>query len=230
MISLSLDKAHSYILQVLDELKNAEDVAMLAEVDNLDTRKMAEAFLIEAMLKAHKDAPSYLLDGVVGEEKPRTWQEGTPAPNDEDYDYAVTFNGTTAKIVMLKKSARLASIKASDSPVVVADYASEDSPIGRMQNDKYVRGTYDDPRLIIKKNWTNTRQPEYQYYSVKDNTATFALEYIPYPESTSDLQISDKLEYAVLNLLASMVLDALSLSDKAAIYKNKYVEYLQTAR
>lgn len=215
MISLSLDKAHSYILQVLDELKNAEDVAMLAEVDNLDTRKMAEAFLIEAMLKAHKDAPSYLLDGKPGE-------IGT--------DYAVTFKGTTADIVMLKKSARLASIKASDSPVVVADYASEDSPIGRMQNDKYVRGTYDDPRLIIKKNWTNTRQPEYLYYSVKDNTATFALEYIPYPESTSDLQISDKLEYAVLNLLASMVLDALSLSDKAAIYKNKYVEYLQTAR
>lgn len=229
MITLSLDKAHGYILQVLDELKNAEDIAMLAEVEDLDTRKMAEAFLIEAMLKAHKDAPSHLVDGVEGNEKPRTWTEGEE-PKDEDYDYSVSIEGTTAKIVMLQESARLASIKASDSPVVVVDYAPEESVIGRMQNDKYVRGTYDDPRLIVKKRWTDNRKPEYLYYSVKDNSATFELEYIPYPTSTSSVQVSDKLEYAVLNLLASMVLDALSLSDKAAIYKNKYVEYLQTAR
>lgn len=229
MITLSLDTAHKYILQVLDEFKNTDGVPMLAEVDNLDTRKMAEAFLIEAMVKAHKDAPSYLIDGKEGKEKPRTWEEGKE-PDNKDYDYSVTIEGTTAKIVMLQKSARLASIKASDSPVVVVDYAPEESPIGRMQNDKYVRGTYDDPRLIVKKNWAEERKPEYLYYSVKDNTATFALEYVPYPTSTSSMQISDKLEYAVLNLLASMVLDALSLSDKAAIYKNKYVEYLQTTR
>lgn len=216
MVLLSLDKAHSYVLQVLDELKNAEDIAMLAETESLDTRKMAEAFLIEAVLKAHKDAPSYLVNGKIG-------IVGT--------DYSVKFVGTTAKIVMLQNSARLASIKASDSPVVVSDVFSEDSPIGRMQNDEYVRGTYDDPRLIVKKTWTSDLKPEYLYYSVKDNTATFDLEYIPYPElKDGSVMISEKLEYAILNLLVSMVLEALSLVDKSAIYKAKYVEYLQMTR
>lgn len=230
MIELSLDKAHGYILQVLDEIKNTEDMAMLAETEDLDTRKMAEGFFVEAVLKAHKDAPSYLVDGKEGKEKPRTWEEGKE-PKDEDYDYSVTFDGTTAQIVMLQESARLASIKASDSDIVVVDYAPEDSPIGRMQNNAYVKGTYDDPRLIVKKVWAEVRRPEYLYYSVKGNTATFDLEYVPYPVLQGDkLSVSDKLEYAVLNLLASMVLEALGLIDKANIYKTKYVEYLQSAR
>ena len=66
---------------------------------------------------------------------------------------------------------------------------------------------------------------------MKGNTATFDLEYVPYPKLTDGkLSVSDKLEYAVLNLLASMVLEALGLIDKANIYKTKYVEYLQSAR
>lgn len=219
MIELSLDKVHRYVLQVLDEIRNTEDDAMLAETEDLDaidTRKMAEGFFVEAVLKAHKDAPSYLVDGK---------------PGAKDTDYSVSFDGTTAKIVMLQESARLASIKASDSDIVVVDYAPEDSPIGRMQNNAYVKGTHDDPRLIVKKVWAEVRKPEYLYYSVKGNTATFDLEYVPYPKLTDGkLSVSDKLEYAVLNLLASMVLEALGLIDKANIYKTKYVEYLQSAR
>lgn len=240
MIELSLDKVHGYVLQVLDEIRNIEDDAMLAETEDLDaidTRKMAEGFFVEAVLKAHKDAPSYLVDGVKGTEQPRPSEEATPKegenPEEEEtqYDYSVSFDGTTAQIVMLKESARLASIKASDSDIVVVDYAPEDSPIGRMQNNAYVKGTYDDPRLIVKKAWAEVRKPEYLYYSVKGNTATFVLEYVPYPVlQDGKLSVSDKLEYAVLNLLASMVLEALGLIDKANIYKAKYVEYLQSAR
>lgn len=216
MIRLSLDNAHKYVLQTLDELKNLEDDTMLVEGEELDTRKLTEGYIIEAVLRAHKDAPSYLVDGVTGE---------------KDVDYSVTITDTVAKIVMLQKSARLASLKASDSHVVVTDHAAEETPIGRMQNNPYVRGTYDDPRLIVKKVWADDYKPEYLYYSVKDNTATFTLEYIPYPEiKDGAVSISEKLEYAVLNLLVAMVLDALSLTDKANLYRTKYQEYLQTAR
>lgn len=216
MQTLSLDKAHLYVVQALDELKSLEGSTMLG-TDELDTKKLVDGYIVEAVLKSHKDAPSYLLDGKTETAFPPTIQD----------DLSV-------KIVMTQDSARLVSFKASDSPAVVTDYAPEESPIGRMQNNKYVRGTYDDPRLIVKKVWTADKKPEYVYYSVKEKTETgptFTLEYIPYPEiKNGSVEISDKMEYAVLNLLVSMVLDALSLHDKATLYRNKYQEYLQTAR
>ena len=222
MQKLSLISAHEYVLQVLDEIKNSDDFSMLEGAEGLDTMKLTEGFIIEAVIKAHKDAPSLLLDGKVAEGKTEAEAEGKI--------FSAEVKERVADIKMLKETVRLVSIKASDSPFVVADYASEESPIGRMQNNKYVRGTYDDPRLIVKKIWGNERMPEFYYYSTKDDTATFTVEYIPYPTYPSEVEISDKLKYAVLSLLVSMVLDALSLHDKAALYKAKYQEYLQTAR
>lgn len=213
MLTLGIDKAHTYVLQVLDELKGLEG---MLETDELDTMKLVKGFIVQAIVKAHKDAPAYLVDGNI-------------ATQGEDFDVTVTDG--VANIVMLQESARLASLKASDSPVVVSDYATEDSPIGRMQNNRYVRGTWDDPRLIIKRAWADMRRPEYLYYSVKDDKATFTLEYVPYPlEDSEEFEIADKLEYAVLNLLAAMVLNALSYADKANIYMAKYQEYLQLSR
>lgn len=230
MITLSLDKAHTYVLQVLDELKNADELPMIVESEGLDTYKLTEGYIEEAAFKAHKEAPSLLVDGVKGAQEPVKEEEKQA---DVDYDYRISFDndGHIATIVMLRETARLASIKASDSTVVIVDYASEESPIGRMQNNEYVRGTYDDPRLIVKKVWSDNRKPEFLYYSTISDAATFDLEYIPWINiENGGITISDKLEYAVLNLLASMVLDALSLHEKAALYKAKYQEYLQISR
>lgn len=216
MIELSLDKAHTYVLQVLDELRNASGAPMIVEADSLDTYKLTEGYIEEAAYRAHKDAPSLLVDGVTGK---------------AGEAYKVTITDKVAEIVMLQETARLASIKASDSNVVVVDYASEESPIGRMQNNEYVRGTYDDPRLIVKKVWADNRKPEFLYYCTKDSSATFTLEYVPWIVlKDGAVVICEKLEYAVLSLIVSMVLDALSLHDKAALYKAKYQEYLQISR
>lgn len=213
MRALSLDKAHNYVIQALDEIKSLGGGVMLGE-DELDTMKLVKGYIIEAVLKSHKDAPSHLLDGVT-----------------ERAFTATINNDHSVEIVMNQESARLVSLIASDSLIVVTDYAIEESPIGRMQNNPYVRGTYDDPRLIVKRVWANDRKPEYIYYSVLSKGATFILEYIPYPKVENDsVKISDKMKYAVLNLLVAMVLDALSLHDKATLYRNKYQEYLQTAR
>lgn len=228
MIDLSLDKAHTYVLQVLDELKNADDMPMIVEAEGLDTYKLTEGYIAEAAFRAHKDAPSLLVDGVTGTPEPAKEEDKVSG---KEYDYAVTIESNVAKIVMLQETARLASIKASDSNVVVVDYASEESPIGRMQNNEYVRGTYDDPRLIVKKVWTNNRKPEFLYYCTKDSKATFTLEYVPWIElKNGTVSICEKLEYAVLNLLVAMILDALSLHEKANLYKAKYQEYLQISR
>lgn len=219
MIDLSLDHAHKYLLQVLDELKNLEGGDMLVEADELDTMKLTEGYIVEAALKAHKDAPAHIVEGLVGV---------------RDTDYSVEYEDDDANVAiikMLQPTARLASLKASDSHVVMVDPIAEDTPIARMQHNKYVRGTYDDPRLIVKSVWEQAYCPEYAYYSVKSQNATFKVEYVPYPELMGDtVQISSKLEYAVLTLLVTMVLDALSYSEKANIYRAKYQEYLQTTR
>lgn len=216
MISLSLEKAHKYVLQALDELKNLEGGIMLGETEDLDTMKLTEGYIVEAALMAHRDAPPHLVEGEIG-------VKGT--------DYEVEFDTedpTIAKITMTTPIARLASLKASDSPYVIEEAIPEGSPIARMQNNKYVRGTYDDPRLIVKSVWNEPYCPEYLYYSVKSNSATFSIEYVPYPEISGDaVQISSKLEYAVLALLVSMVLDSLPYVDKGNIYKAKYQEYLK---
>ena len=222
MQSLSIDKAHTYVLQSLDEMQNAEGVVMLGESDAIDTKKLVEGYIIEAVLKAHRDAPSHLLDGTKG-------TAGTGK------DYTVTIHDDlSADIKMLKPTARLISIQEKNVNTyydVVTDYASEESPIGRMQKNQYVKGTYDDPRLINKKIWASEKQPEYVFYSVKSKESEFVLEYFPYPEvNTEKVNIADKMEYAVLNLITSMVLDSLSYHEKATLYKNKYQEYLQTAR
>lgn len=226
MLSIGIDKFHNYVLQALDELKNLEPENMVGE-DELDTLKLVKGFIVEAIVKAHKDAPSFLVDGIEGTQKP-----AEPVAN-TIYDFEVSFDaeGKVATIKMLTECVRLASIKASDSNYIVSDYAVEDSPIGRMQLDKYVRGTYDDPRLIIKKSLVDSRTPQFDYYTTQDNNATFTLEYVPYPvEESETFEISEKVEYAVMNLLTAMVLDALSYHDKATLYKNKYQEYLQTAK
>lgn len=215
MTQLSLTQAHNYVLQVLDEITSTDETPMLNGSEDFDILKLTEGYLPEAIIKAHKDAPSFVVDGVVGE---------------EGADYEVKWLDKVGHLRMLTEAIRVVSVKAKDSPVVVSDYSTEDSPIGRMQNNKYVRGAYDDPRLIVKKVWTNDRQPEFYYYTSKEASTTLQVEFIPYPTDSSNADIADKLEYAILNLTASMVLDALSLHDKAVLYKNKYQEYLSASR
>lgn len=220
MTRLLLDSVHEYLLGVLDELGTTKYAPMMGEeeVGDANTYQLVEQFIDEAIIKSHQEAPAHLLDGQLAE---------------QGNDYSVTITDNVAYILFysdMPRMVRLVSLKASDSPYVVTDYASEDSSIGRMQHNPYVRGTYDDPRLIAKARWEEDGVPEFYYYSVKDANATFEIEYIPYPIPGDDRLIAGRMEYAVLNLVVSMILDSLSEHEKAVIYKNKYQEYLQTAK
>ena len=51
---------------------------------------------------------------------------------------------------------------------------------------------------------------------------------IPYPQIIEQVvEISSRVEYPVLNMLVSLVLDSLAQHDAAALYKRKSIEYLQ---
>ena len=216
MVSLSVQAACDYVRKVMDELVSVEDIGLLASPDALDLTRLVEGFIAEAVIRIHNAAPSFLLDG----------EKGTVG---EDYAAAIE-DGTEGVVVitMLKDTLRLVSVKADDSPVVVCNIIPEDSAEGRKQLNRYVRGVYDDPRVVLAKVWSGDRLPILKYYSSSKNTCpVFELEYIPYPVmSDGGILVSPRLEYAVLNELAAMVLDSLNEHEKAGIYRAKAKEYI----
>ena len=214
MYQLSVQAAHAYVRRVLDELVSTEDIGMLASLDSVDLHKQVEGFLVEAAVRVHEKAPSMLLEGeraIIGK------------------DYDASLNDGVITIIMLKDTIRMASIKVADSSMVVSDLIPEDSAEGRKQLNKYARGAYDDPRVVLSKQWSADHRPIFKYYSTEqDSLPEIFLEYIPYPSMCeSVVAIAPRLEYAVLNELAAMVLDAISEHDKATLYRTKAKEYME---
>ena len=214
MFQLSVQAAHSYVRRVLDELVSAESIGMLGCLDSVDLHRLVEGFLVEAAVRVHNNAPAILLDGMS-------------AMNGEDYEASLADGVIT--ITMLKDTIRMASIKVEDSPIVVCDLIPEDSAEGRKQLNQYVRGVYDDPRVVLAKQWAADHRPIFKYYSTEQETMPgISLEYVPYPNLIeSVVSICPRLEYAVLNEVAAMVLDALSEHDKAVLYRTKAKEYME---
>lgn len=228
MIQLSISAAHAYVRKVLDELTSVEELGMLVSPDSMDLHKLVEGFIVEAAVRVHTNAPSHLLDGIVG-------VIGT--------DYTADPEGKVVTITMKSDCVRIASIKAKDSDHVVCDLIPEDSAEGRMQLNSYLRGTYDDPRAVLMKRWAGEYLPVVKYYSLKeeektDEPATAAenpdeaaepivsVEYIPYPViDETIIMVSPRLEYNVLNEIAAMVLDAVNESAKAQLYRAKAQNY-----
>lgn len=228
MIQLSISAAHAYVRKVLDELTSVEELGMLVSPDSMDLHKLVEGFIVEAAVRVHSTAPSHLLDGITGQ---------------IDTDYKVEPTGKVLTITMEKDCVRIVSIKAKDSDHVVCNLIPEDSAEGRMQLNSYLRGTYDDPRAVLMKNWAGDYLPAVKYYSLKDElekdkpeTAAneagdteepiVKVEYIPYPViDETIIMVSPRLEYNVLNEVAAMVLDAVNESQKAQLYRAKAQNY-----
>lgn len=214
MFQLSIQAACSYVRRVLDELVSVEDIGMLASPDAVDLHRMVEGFIEEAAVKVHNIAPSLMIDGVK-------------AVAGEDYK-AELKNGAIV-ITMLRDTIRMASIKVADSPYVVSDLIPEDSAEGRKQLNRYTRGVYDDPRVVLAKQWASDHRPVFIYYSTESNTVPeINLEYVPYPFLVESIvEVCPRLEYAVLNEVTAMVLDGVSEHDKAAMYRAKATAYLE---
>lgn len=217
MYQLTIKAAFAYVRKALDELTSVEEIGMLVSPDALDLHKIVEAVIVEAAVKVHQDAPSLLLDGIMAKEG----------------EFSAERKGTDAQVIdiaMKKDVVRIVSIKSTDSSYVVCDFIPEDSAEGRKQLNKYIRGTHDDPRVVLNKVWEGDRKPRLTYYCLEETTETpqFDIEYIPYPEiEETIIMISQQLEFAVLNEVVAMVLDSLNEPERAAIYRTKVKEYLE---
>lgn len=216
MFQLGISAACAYVRKSLDELTSVEDIGMLASPDAIDLHKIVENSIIEAAVRVHERASSVLMDGVIG-------VSGT------DYTAQLVETDKSVTITMNKEAVRIVSIKASDSSVIITELIPEDSAEGRKQKNPHVCGTFDDPRAVLNKVWSEDHKPVITYYTAKDKTTpTFTVEYVPYPYIEENvIEICSRLEYAVLNELTAMVMESYGLAERAAQHRNRANEIME---
>ena len=216
MYQLSVGAAYAYTRKCMDEMYSIESEDMAVVSDDLNLRKQVESVIIEAVIKVHKNAASILLEG-----KEAVYGVSHNLEFDSKGEGVIT-------ITMLEDTLRIISVKAKDSDIVVCNFVAEDSTEGRKQLNKYVRGIPDDPRIVIMQKGAADYRPILKYYTSEEKGSdAITLTYIPYPTIEETMvSVSPKLEYAVLNEIVAMILDNMSLHDKAAIYRNKSAEHM----
>ena len=155
--------------------------------------------------------------------------EGESANQGEDYSIGLEDGVVT--ISMLTPILKVLSVKCSDSEYILSELIPENSAEGRKQLNKYVRGTYDDPRLVLLKKTNGDHKPILKYYTTttKDiEELSFDIEYIPYPDLVEGVvMIAPRMEYAVLNQIVAMVLDSYKEGDLADRFRAKSKEYME---
>lgn len=227
MYQLSIISATSFVRTALDELETVEEIGLLVDADAVNLHRIVSNSICEAVVTTHMGAAPSLISGIIATVKPESEEEKeneTILEVEEEPAFSVEFDKGVVSITMLKDTLRVVSVNASDSLVVVGNIYPELSAEGRKQLSKYVRGTYDDPRVIMQQRWSGTYRPVLKYYSALDENdcPEMTVEYVPYPVLTEDtVYISHQLEYAVLNELVAMILDSVKEHQKAALYRAK---------
>lgn len=237
MYQLTVSAAREYVRRAMDELVSVEDIGMLVSPDAIDLHKLVEGCIIEAVVKVHSNAPVILIEGKSG-------------VKDVDFTASIIEDGVIS-LTMKEETLRIASVKVSDSSHVITEFFPEDSPMSRMQFNKYVRGVADDPKVVVIKKGAGDHRPILRYYSTtkqniykdateaaqkeeglsadkKGNYVIVDIEYVPYPYIDETIvNICPLLEYPVLNEITAMVLDSINEHEKAQLYRAKSQEYMQ---
>ncbi len=152
MYILSIADAVTAVRKNLDEQGLNESVMYGDEnSDNGSLDSIISKTLPEAINDIHRIAPVYLLEG-----------EDITSFKECGFDSGVLFFTFDADCL------RLAAFQADDSAIVVTDVIPEASAEGRKQLNQYIRGTYDNPRLVQIQGVANS--PSFRYYTLKDDT------------------------------------------------------------
>lgn len=216
MYSLTVNEAFAYVRKAIDELISAEDIGLLVDPDALNLQKLVESSIVEAILKAYSLAPASLVEGVSGVKQT---------------DYSLDLKDSVVTIEMLVPVARILSVKCIDSGIVLTSMVLEDSAEGRKQLNKYIRGTYDEPSLVLQKIWKGNYQPIMKYYTTnvtEKEKLDVDIEYLPYPSiAGGSVDIAPRLRFAILNLIVSMVLDSYKETALSELYRAKAKENME---
>ena len=153
MYSLTVKGALAYVRKAIDELVSVEEIGMLVSPDAINLHRLVEGSMVEAALRTYAQAPTESLEGVKAEVE-------------SDYTLVGIEDGVVT-IAFETPIARVLSLRCVDSEIIVNDLIPENSAEGRKQLNKYVQGTYDDPRVVLQKVWNGDNMPILKYYTTK---------------------------------------------------------------
>ena len=215
MTEISVAEVIKGVRKNLDEIGLNESVMYNTEdTDNDSLDKTIKMTIAQAINEVHLAAPSYMLEGVSFRSSGLDYSEFD--------DGVLTFS-------FHEPFLRLVAMKAMDSRIVITDLIPEASAQGREQLNRYVRGTYQRPVLVMAAG--RSAYPEFRYYSLKDGSfadnpegAIDRFEYIPkqtFSEGATEYLISPDLRMAVLDYLTGMVLAIFGEGDKAKYFFDK---------
>lgn len=156
MYNLSLSEAILLVRKNFDEQpQNDSDMTFVEDKDNTEFEELLAKVLPEAINEIHQSAPIEMLDGDV---------------LDSDGLDSVSISGNVLSFMLDDDFLRLVAFQAADSDYVITEVYPESSAVGRMQNNPYSRGTYDNPVLIRKQ--VPGKRPHFSYYSLISSYAT----------------------------------------------------------
>lgn len=212
MVSLTLSNAFEFVRKSLDELDLDNNIGASVLQEDKDLYQLIESTIEEVVLDVHQKAPAYLVDGSTVDVTKESNEVATMDVADK-----------VATIEMKQETARIVSLQAEDSSVVVTELLAEDSAEAHKQNDKYIRGTADSPRAVLLKKGAGDKLPKIKYYTLTDDSKKITIEYIPYPEiKDSAINVSWQLYYPVLNWLVAAILEIVNEPEKAQLWKSKF--------
>ena len=215
MYSLTVKGAFAYVRRAIDELTTAEEIGHLVDPDAIDLHRLVEGAMVEAVVKTYSLAPSHILEGETAV---------------KEKDYELELKDKVVTISMLTPTARVVSVQCNDSEVILSDLIPENSAEGRKQLNKYIRGTYDDPRLVLLKQWNGDNMPRMRYYTTTKELKDldFTIEFLPYPVLEEGVvKVASRLEYVVLNFIVALVLDSFKEFEAADRFRVKAKEYME---
>ena len=218
MFPLTVKGALAYVRKAIDELTSVEDIGMLVSPDAVNLHRLVEGCMVEAVLKTYAQAPAASMEGVVAEEE-------------SDYKLIGLKDGVVT-ISFETPIARMLSLRCVDSEIIVSDLVPENSAEARKQLNKYVRGTFDDPRVVLQKVWNGDNMPILKYYTTTKeglDEVSFDIEVLPYPALVEGVvQIAARMEYPVLNNIVALVLDSYAQTELADRFRAKAKEYMES--
>lgn len=218
MFPLTVKGALAYVRKAIDELTSVEDIGMLVSPDAVNLHRLVEGCMVEAVLKTYAQAPAESMEGVVAEEE-------------SDYKLIGLKDGVVT-ISFETPIARMLSLRCVDSEIIVSDLIPENSAEARKQLNKYVRGTFDDPRVVLQKVWNGDNMPILKYYTTTKeglDEVSFDIEVLPYPALVEGVvQIAARMEFPVLNNIVALVLDSYAQTELADRFRAKAKEYMES--
>lgn len=202
--TLSLSDATALVRKNLDEVDpNGSVMYTDDDSDNSSLDDIIAKNLPEAINAVNLTAPATLVEGKVleSEFKERSVKDGV-------LSFSLPEN---------TKFLRFVAFKASDSDFIVTDILGEGTAEGRKQLNKWLRGQYDCPRLVLL---NKGKQVSFKYYSTaSENASIDYFEYVEelvYDKTATGYEIASRLRQNIIDCLTAMVMEV--YSDQRAQY------------